>query len=70
MANEMQSMHDQQVWEIPSLPPNRKPVGSRWVYKVKQNATGQINRFKARLVAQEFSQQPGIDFEEVYAPVV
>ena len=66
----MQSMQDQKVWKIANLPANRKPVGSRWVYKVKLDSSGQIDQFKARLVAQGFFQQPGIDFEEVFAPVV
>jgi len=70
MADEMQSMQDQKVWKIANLPANRKPVGSCWVYKVKLDSSGQIDRFKACLVAQGFSQQPGIDFEEVFAPVV
>ena len=66
----MQSIQDQKVWKIANLLVNRKPVGSRWVYKVKLNSSGQIDWFKARLVGQEFSQQPGIDFEKVFALVV
>ena len=70
MADEMQSMQDQKVWKIVNLPANRKPVGSRWVYKVKLNSSHQIYRFKTHLVVQGFSQQPSIDFEEVFASVV
>lgn len=44
-------------------------VGSRWVFKVKRDAAGVPVRHKARLVAQGFAQQFGVDFEEVYAPV-
>ena len=50
------------------LPLGRKAIGSRWVFKVKRNANGSIERHKARLVAQGFSQQPGFDFTETFAP--
>jgi len=50
--------------------PPIKLIGSRWIYKLKLDSTGQVDRYKARLVAQGFSQRPGVDFEETYAPVV
>ena len=50
-------------------PAGRKTIGCRYVLKVKRDALGNIIKFKARLVAQGFSQVPGVDFEETYAPV-
>ena len=47
-----------------------KPVGYRWIFVRKRNEKGEVVRYKARLVAQGFSQRPGIDFEETYSPVV
>jgi molybdopterin-guanine dinucleotide biosynthesis protein A len=53
------------------LPPGRKAIGSRWVFKTKRNGDGSVARYKARLVAQGFSQRPGVDFvpDELSAPV-
>jgi hypothetical protein len=56
------------TWEIVKLPPGKKPIGSRWVWLIKRKSDGSIDRFKARLVAQGFSQKPGLDYVEVFAP--
>jgi len=56
------------TWEIVKLPPGKKPIGCRWVWLIKRNADGSIERFKGRLVAQGFSQKPGLDYVEIFAP--
>ena len=55
MEAEMQSLQGNDVWELVELPEDRKPVGSRWVFKMKRNEHGEVERYKARLVAQGFS---------------
>ena len=52
------------------IPENVKPVGYRWVFVRKRNENNEIVRYKSRLVAQGFSQRPGIDYEETYSPVI
>ena len=72
MKNEIDSLHANNVWELTvvELLKGQKPVGSRWVFKVKTNADGSIERCKARLVAQGYSQKEGLDYDETFSPVV
>lgn len=69
IAEEMKSLTDNGTWTLENPPAGVKPIPTRWVFKIKQNADGSIERYKARLVAKGFKQRPGVDFEEVFAPV-
>jgi hypothetical protein len=67
--HEEYNMHlENGTWELVKLPPGRKAIGSGWVFKVKHNADGSIERYKARIVAKGYSQRPGLDYVEVFAP--
>ena len=61
MEAEMQSLQGNDVWELVELPEDRKPVRSRWVFKLKRNEHGGVEWYKARLVAQGFTQVKGAD---------
>jgi hypothetical protein len=56
------------TWELAQLPPGRKAIGSKWVFKVKRNPHGSVERYNARLVAKGYAQRPGVDFDETFAP--
>ncbi|GJY44756.1 retrotransposon protein, putative, ty1-copia subclass [Tanacetum coccineum] len=69
MNVEMQSMKDNEVWELVDLPPDGKTVGHKWLFKKKTDMDGAVHTYKARLVAKGFSQTPGIDHKETFSPV-
>lgn len=69
MKSELESIEANETWDLTELPPGRKAIGSKWVFKTKVDANGNPDRKKARLVAQGFSQKYGVDYDEVFAPV-
>jgi Reverse transcriptase (RNA-dependent DNA polymerase) len=69
MQEELKAIEENGTWEAADLPKGRKAVGSKWVFKEKKDSHGNTIKFKARLVAQGFSQKFGVDYDEVFAPV-
>ena len=69
MNEEIRAVEENKTWRLVELPPGHRPIGLRWVYKVKKDAAGNIVRHKARLVTKGYVQRAGIDFDEVFAPV-
>uniref|UniRef100_A0A803P8J1 Integrase catalytic domain-containing protein n=1 Tax=Cannabis sativa TaxID=3483 RepID=A0A803P8J1_CANSA len=70
MTQEFKALTNNNTWILVRLPPNRKPIGWKWVLRVKHNKDGSVERFKARLVAKGFHQQAGFDFDETFSHVV
>lgn len=69
MDKEMQSILKNETWELVKLSTGKKPIGLKWVYKLKRNSDGEVVKHKARLVGKGYVQKQDIDFEEVFAPV-
>src|SRR6266498_2595442 len=65
MEEEMKSMSINDVWDLVEIPNGAKTVGCKWVYKTRHVSKGNIERFKARLVAKCFTQREGIDYVEI-----
>jgi hypothetical protein len=66
--DEMDFLLENDVFELVKLPPGHKAIGSHWVFKVKRNADGSIERYKVQLVAKGYSQGPGFNFTETFLP--
>ena len=69
MEEEIKSLEENQVWTLTQLPDDRKTIGCKWVFKCKYNSDGVLERYKARLVAQGYNQQYGIDYQDTFSPV-
>jgi len=68
---ELRSLCQRKVfWPAVPTPPKVIPIGCKWIFLRKRNEHGEVVRYKARLVAQGFTQRPGIDYDETYSPVM
>jgi hypothetical protein len=69
MTEEISSIKENNTWDLVNLPVGHRPIGLKWVYKLKKNPSGEIVKHKTRLVAKGYVHKVGVDFDEVYAPV-
>jgi len=70
MQEEMDSLTNNSTWELVPRPDDVRPISTKWVFKLKRDATGTPTRYKARLVARGFNQRYGVDYVETYSPTV
>jgi hypothetical protein len=69
MNDEMESIEENDTWDLVDLPKEKECIGVKWVYKTKYKANGKFEKYKARLVAKLFAQEYGVDYNETFAPV-
>ncbi|GJW95283.1 putative ribonuclease H-like domain-containing protein [Tanacetum coccineum] len=69
MLEELLHFKLQEVWTLVDLPNGKRAIGTKWVFRNKKNERGLVIKNKARLVAQGYTQEEGIDYEEVFSPV-
>ncbi|KAH9669265.1 hypothetical protein KPL70_021724 [Citrus sinensis] len=70
IQEEIEALHKNKTWELIPLPRGRKAIGNKWVYKIKRDGNDQVERYRARLVVKGYAQKEGIDFNEIFSPVV
>ncbi|CAI5491925.1 unnamed protein product [Closterium sp. Naga37s-1] len=70
MESELKSIEENGTWELVELPEGRKAITSKWLFKIKSDANGNIERYKSRLVAKGYQQKEKVDYKELFAPVV
>ncbi|CAL9005189.1 unnamed protein product, partial [Prunus brigantina] len=71
MMQEMESLHQNLVWELVPKPKSRKVMGYKWVFRKKEEMhENEVTIFKARFVAKGFLQKEGVDYDEIFSPVV
>ena len=70
MKDEINSLHKNETWQLVDRPSKKRIVPCKWVYKIKRDACGNVTKYKARLVAKGYSQVPGVDYNDIFSPVV
>ena len=70
MDAEYQALLKNKTWTLTQLPPGHKTVGCKWVFRIKYKTNSEIDNYKARLVAKVNSQIKGVDYHDIFSPVI
>lgn len=70
MKDELFSLAENKVYELVDLPPGKKVLNNKWVFKIKRNPDGSVDRYKARLVVKGYLQEESVDYFETFSPVI
>ena len=67
---EYKSLMNKKTWDLVQLPKDRQPLGCKWVFKIKKKGDGSLDKYKAKLVAKGYDQIEGLNYNEIFSPVV
>ena len=70
MHKEIRSLQKNGTYQLVELPKGKRPLKCKWIFKLKKDGNSKLVRYKARLVVKVFEQKKGIDFDEIFSPVV
>ena len=71
IQEEIESLYKNETWVLVKPPTRQRIVGCKWIFKIKKGNPGvEKTRYKARLVAKGYNQVPGVDFNDIFSPVV
>ncbi|XP_019228431.1 PREDICTED: uncharacterized protein LOC109209578 [Nicotiana attenuata] len=70
MTQELNALKENGTWTLVDLPTEKAPIGCKWVFKIKYKANGEIERYKAGLVAKGYNQIEGLDYRKTFSPIV
>ena len=69
MEEEIEATEKNNTWELSTLPKGYQVIGVKWLFKIDENVKGNMEKYKARLVAKCYKQKHGVEYEEMFAPV-